>query len=81
MQDALDGTHRLQDDLRHQDADPVTAAAQAFGDLTQLQNRCPEVHRQPGLPTHPVAGSIDGDDSWFEAQPLTRTQVDSIRAG
>ncbi len=82
MKDAREGTHRLQDylDLVHQNVDPVAAATQSFGDLTQLQADLQKSIVNPDFEPIHIAGSTDVDDSSFEAQPLTQVQVDSVRA-
>jgi len=82
MQDTRDGSHRLQDylDLVHRNVDPVAAAEQAFGDLTQLRAGLQKSIVNPDFQPIHIPGSTDIDVSSFEAQPLTQTQVDAIRA-
>jgi TonB family protein len=81
MKDAREATHRLQDylDLVHKNADPVAAAEQAFGDLTQLQADLQKYIVNPDFDPIHIAGSTDVDDSLFQVQSLSQTQVDTIR--
>lgn len=82
MKDDREHTHRLLDylDLVHKKVDTVTAAAQAFGDLSRLQS---DLHKyivdgDYGLLQVPV--SSDVDDSSFAVRTLTETESDSVRA-
>lgn len=80
--DDREGTHRLNDylDLLQKNVDPMAAAAQAFGDLEQLEL---DLRRHAASGQYAVSempGTIDVDDSSFIVQPLSPTQADTLRA-
>jgi TonB family protein len=81
--DDQENTHRVNDylDLLHRNVDPVQAATQAFGDLTQLltelrKDIMGDDHSFVSLP-----GSTDVDDSAFTVRVLSQNESDTIRAG
>ena len=80
--DDREGTHHLNDylDLLQKNVDPMAAAAQAFGDLEQLEL---DLRRHAASGQYAVSempGTIDVDDSSFIVQPLSPTQADTLRA-
>jgi hypothetical protein len=82
IKDVRENTHRLQDYLAfvHKNVDTVTAAAQAFGDLAKLQSDLQRYIANTDFDPLHIAGSTAVDDSAFTVQPLTQTEVDTIRA-
>ncbi len=80
--DDLDGGHRLTDylDLLQTKVDPVVAATQVFGDLSQLQKDLKKYAVNAGYAVSEIAGATDVDDSSFAARPLTQEQADNLRA-
>jgi len=81
--DDKENTHRVNDylDLLHRNVDPVEAATQAFGDLTQLlielrKHIASDDHSFISLP-----GSTVVDDSSFTVRALSQNEADTIRAG
>ena len=82
IKDVRENTHRLQDYLAfvHKNVDTVTAAAQAFGDLAKLQSDLQRYIANPDFDPLHIAGSTAVDDSAFTVQPLTQTEVDTVRA-
>lgn len=81
--DDQENAHRVNDylDLLHRNVDPVEAATQAFGDLSQLlvelrKDIASEDHSFVSLP-----GSTVVDDSSFTVRALSQNEADTIRAG
>jgi TonB family protein len=82
MKDDREGTHRLLDylDLMHKNVAPVAAAAQAFGDLTQLQSDLQKYIVNGDFTALEVPGSTDVDDSSFTVRTLSQDEADTVRA-
>ena len=80
--DAQQKTHRLLDysNLLTQKVDPVTAAAQAFGDLKKLQSELENYVAHASFRYFKMTTATEVDDSAFKAQPLPPTQADALRA-
>jgi tetratricopeptide (TPR) repeat protein len=80
--DRKNSTDRVKDyaDLLAQGADPVTAAATAFGDLKKLQVELDSYVNRNSYTYFKLATTTEVDDSAFQTQPLTATQSDAIRA-
>ena len=80
--DELEGTHRLNDflDLLQQNVDPKMAAAQAFGDLDELELNLRKATANTKYAISELSGGIDVDDASFIVQPLSQTQADALRA-
>jgi TonB family protein len=80
--DDADGTTHLSDflDLLQKSVDPTTAAAQAFGDLDQLELEFRKHAVSGQYAVTEISGSTDVDDSSFIVQPLSQTQADTARA-
>ena len=80
--DAADGTTHLSDflDLLQKNVDPTAAAAQAFGDLDQLELEFRKHAVSGQYAVTEISGSTDVDDSSFIVQPLSQTQADTARA-
>jgi TonB family protein len=81
--DDKENTHRVNDylDLLQRNVDPVEAATQAFGDLTQLLT---ELRKDVASDDHAyvsLSGSTDVDDSSFTLRTLSQNEADTIRAG
>lgn len=66
--------------LLSQKVDPVTAAAQAFGDLKKLQSDLDNYTRQGSYTYFQTKTTTEVDDSAFKAEPLSTTQSDALRA-
>jgi TonB family protein len=79
--DDLDGTHRLSDylDLLQTKNDPVSAAAQTFGDLTQLQQDLKKYILDGKYSITEMSGSTSVDDSSFVVQGLSQPQANTMR--
>lgn len=67
-------------DLLADGKDPVTAAATAFGDLKKLQAELESYVNRNSYTYFKMATITEVDDSAFQAQPLTGTQSDAVRA-
>jgi len=82
MRDIRDHTHCLQDylDLVHKNVESVAAAAQAFGDLDQLQLDLKKSVMNEDFELQHVPGITDIDESSFTVQSRSQTQVDAVRA-
>ena len=81
--DATHQTHRISDYLKltSQQADPVSAAAQAFGDLKKLQGALDGyVRRTDSFHYIKRPTTTEVDESAFKVQSLTPPQSDAIRA-
>ncbi len=80
--DDRDGTHLLTDYLAlvQTNTDPVAAATQTFGDLTQLQQDLKKYTLDGNYSVTKLSGSTSVDDSSFVVQPLSQPQVDTMRA-
>ncbi len=80
--DELEGTHRLNDylDLLQKNVDPMAAAAQAFGDLDELELNLRRHAASGQYQVSEMPGTIDVDDSSFIVQPLSQSQADARRA-
>lgn len=66
--------------LLAQNINPVAAAAQAFGDLKQLERTLEGYVQQAAFTYVKMPTTTEVDDSAFKAQPLTAPQVDALRA-
>ena len=82
LKDSREGTHRLADylDLLHKNIDTVAAAAQAFGDLDQLQADLKKYVVNGDYGYLQLPGSTDVDESSFAVRTMTQTQADIARA-
>src|SRR5215469_16564153 len=82
QKDYRDKTHRLTDyaELLAKKTDPVTAAAEAFGDLKQLQATLESYVRQASYEYFKMSTLTEVDDSAFRMRNLTLPQADAIRA-
>jgi hypothetical protein len=80
--DDRDGTHLLTDYLAvlRTNPDPVAAATQTFGDLTQLQVDLKKYILDGNYSITKMSGSTSVDDSSFIAQALSQPQADTLRA-
>ena len=80
--DFKEKTHRLTDysTLLTQKVDPVTAATQAFGDLTHLQSELEGYVRGGRFGYLKMTTTTEVDDSAFKVQALTETQSEVLRA-
>ena len=80
--DAADGTHRLNDflDLLQQNVDPNTAAAQAFGNLEQLELDLRKHAVTSDYALTEMSGTTEVDDSSFMVESLSQGQADIFRA-
>ena len=80
--DARQKTHRMVDyaSLLTQKVDPVTAAAQAFGDLNQLQSDLEDYVRHGSFSYFKMITTTEVDNSAFKAQPVSAAQSDALRA-
>jgi len=80
--DELEGTHRLNDylDLLQKNVGPMAAAAQAFGDLDELELNLRRHAAGGQYQVSEMPGTIDVDDSSFIVQPLSKNQADTRRA-
>ncbi|HZC22059.1 MAG TPA: tetratricopeptide repeat protein [Candidatus Binatia bacterium] len=80
--DAQQKTHHLLDyaNLLSQKVDPVTAAAQVFGDLKKLQADLENYVEHGSFRYFKLTTATDVDDSTFKVQPLTAAQGDALRA-
>lgn len=80
--DTRENTHRIRDylDLMHENVDSVNAAAQAFGDLQQLQADLQKYIVNADYVIQHLPGSTDVDESSFSTQALTQSQSDGVRA-
>ena len=81
--DDQENTHRVNDylDLLHKNVDPVEAATQAFGDLSQLLI---DLRKDIASDDHSyvtLSGSTNVDDSTFTVRALSQNETDTIRAG
>ena len=67
-------------DLVHGGADPVTAGTKAFGNLEQLQSDLQKYlsTADAGFQRMPAPAQVD--DNSFALLPLTKVQVDTLRA-
>jgi hypothetical protein len=79
--DAQENTHRLLDylDPVHKKIDSISAAAQAFGDLQQLQADLYKYIVNDDYGVVQLPGSTDIDDSSFAVRSLNQTEVDAVR--
>ena len=79
--DAQQKTHRMLDyaTLLRQKVDPVTAAAQAFGDLKKLQSDLENYVLRASYGYFKVTTTTEVDDSAFKAQPLNAPQSEALR--
>ncbi len=75
-------THHLSDylSLVSKNVDPVTAATQAFGDLTELQRQLDKYVQQASYHYLKMKTVTEVDDSAFKVQQLTAPQSDAVRA-
>jgi tetratricopeptide (TPR) repeat protein len=80
--DAQKGATRLQEygNLLVRKEDPVTAAQQAFGDLTQLQKSLSSYISQGQFMVFKMNKSVSVDESAFQVRVLPGTDADAIRA-
>ena len=82
ISDAQKNTTRLQDygNLLVKKVDPVTAAQQAFGDLTQLQKALNSYISQGQFMMFKMNKGLAVDESSFQVRALPGTDADAIRA-
>lgn len=82
MNDARNNTHKLTDYLAlvENHVDPVTAAAQAFGDLKKLQDALERYTSQAGYGAFKLTKELSLDEATFKIQPITQLQADAVRA-
>jgi Tfp pilus assembly protein PilF len=82
MNDKQMNTHRLGDyvELLSKHQDPVTAAAQAFGDLQQLQKNLDAYVANARYQYFRMTASTTIDPSKFQVKALTLPQANAIRA-
>jgi len=82
ISDAQKGTNRLQTyaELLMKKEDSLTAAQQAFGDLTQLQNSLNRYISQGQFMMFKMNKIVAVDESTFQARAIPTTDADAIRA-
>jgi tetratricopeptide (TPR) repeat protein len=82
MKDQRENTRHLTEyaKLVSSNADPVTAASQAFGDLKSLQKNLDQYVSQASFYYLQMPGATEVDDSAFQAQVLPIVEADAIRA-
>jgi Tfp pilus assembly protein PilF len=82
ISDAQKGTNRLQTyaELLMKKEDSITAAQQAFGDLTQLQNSLNRYISQGQFMMFKMNKVVAVDESTFQARAIPTTDADAIRA-
>ena len=82
LTDKQANTHRLTDyvDLMSKHEDPITAAAQAFGDLKQLQQDLETYVTRGNYSFFRLTASTAIDPSSFQVKPLTLPQANAFRA-
>ena len=82
ISDAQKGTNRLQQyaDLVSHKQDPVSAAQQAFGDLTQLQNALDRYISQGQFMMFKMNKTVAVDESTFQVRAIPTTEANAIRA-
>jgi tetratricopeptide (TPR) repeat protein len=82
ISDAQKGTNRLQEyaNLLVHKQDPVTAAQQAFGDLTQLQNALTHYISQGQFMMFKMNKAVAVDESTFQKTTIPSTDANAIRA-
>ena len=75
-------TSRLQDytHLLAQHIDPVSAARQAFGDLTQLQKALDNYVSNGSYKLLTMKSTFTSDDASFQAVPITLSDANAVRA-
>jgi Tfp pilus assembly protein PilF len=75
-------TQRIADYSRllSQKVDAIAAAAQAFGDLKQLEKSLDNYVQHGSFSYFRMTTTTEVDDSAFKAQPLTSPQADALRA-
>jgi tetratricopeptide (TPR) repeat protein len=80
--DAQKGTLRLQNyaDLLAKKEDPIVAAQQAFGDLTQLQKSLNSYISQGQFMMFKMKRAVAVDESAFQFRAIPSTDADAIRA-
>lgn len=77
------GTHRLADymSLLSKNEDPLIAAQEAFGDLTQLEKALESYIRRGDYKTFLFSGAAAPiDESSYKVRPLTEVEIDALRA-
>jgi Tfp pilus assembly protein PilF len=80
--DAQNKTHHLQDYatlLAHHE-DPVTAAREVFGDLTQLQKTLESYISSSSYQQFGMKSTFTADDASFEAVPISLSTANAVRA-
>jgi Tfp pilus assembly protein PilF len=82
VKDQQDNTNKLRDYmlLLIGGADPVTAAASAFGDIKQLQSALDRYIGQSPFIAFKLKQALPVDDATFQAQPITPAQADAVQA-
>lgn len=82
LTDAAAKTHRLQDyaQLLIKGQDPVAAAAQAFGDLKQLQEGLARYVQQDTFRLYQMDTPVVASETSFKVEPISTPQADAIRA-
>jgi tetratricopeptide (TPR) repeat protein len=76
-------THRLADymSLLSQNEDPLIAAQEAFGDLTQLEKALESYVRRGDYKTFLFSSAAAPiDESRYKVRPLTQVEIDALRA-
>lgn len=81
-QDDQNNTHHLDDFLAllQKNVDPISAAAQAFGDLSDLELKLRRYTVTGHYGVTEIAGSAAVDDSSFTARALSSSETDLFRA-
>jgi tetratricopeptide (TPR) repeat protein len=82
ISDAQKNTTRLQTyaELLMKKEDPIAAAQQAFGDLTQLQNSLNRYISQGQFMMFKMNKAVTVDESTFQSRAIPTTDADAIRA-
>jgi Protein of unknown function (DUF1570) len=82
ISDAQKNTNRLQmyAELLMKKEDPIAAAQQAFGDLTQLQNSLNRYISQGQFMMFKMNKAVTVDESTFQSRAIPTTDADAIRA-
>jgi tetratricopeptide (TPR) repeat protein len=82
ISDAQKNTTRLQTyaELLMKKEDPIAAATQAFGDLTQLQNSLNRYISQGQFMMFKMNKAVTVDESTFQTRVIPATDADAIRA-
>ena len=82
VSDRSHGGHRIRDYAQRlaEGQDPVTAARNAFGDLSSLQNELAATIRNPDPTYFSMTAALSPKDAAFSAHPVPQPEVDAVRA-